>query len=232
MIRIIIIFTVVCLLPTGSGAQNFDAARAGLYANYDIRARNIMESQSAAISTMAFHHYWVTDKEKDIANLQREFDKYLVNLHNEIAIAAQLYGSYYEFTQMTNNLRNLYDVCSNSPENVIANAFNSEKRQIVSNIVTSTTELMYDIKKSIIDLTRMTEKERIDNLDAIRRKMNTINKQLRKLERNIRYYNLCDLWNDVRNREYNFRKKTNKEIAIEARDRWQEHYKPIFSNPR
>lgn len=210
-------------------AQGIDPTRLALYTNYDIRSRRAMEAHSAAIASMAFHHSWITGKETDIANLQQEFNDYLVNLHNQIAIAAQLYGSYYEFTQMSNNLKNLYDASSESPTNVIANAFNADKRQIVTNIVMSTTDLLFDIKKSIIDMTRMTEKERIEMLDGIRRKMKGINLQLRKLERNIRYYSLCDLWNEVRNREYNFRKKTNKEIAIEARDRWQEHYKPIFS---
>ena len=209
-------------------AQNNDPVRAGLYTDYDIRTRNAINAQSMAISTMSFHHLWMQSKEKDITNLQKEFNKYLVDLHDVLTIAAEIYGNYYEFMEMTSNLRSLTEACQDCPTNIFANAFKDEKRQIVTNIVSTTTELLMDIKKSIIENTRMTEKERIQILDDVRRKMKSINRQLRRIERNIRYYNLCDLWNDLRGATYDFRKRTNAEIAREARDEWQNHYRPIL----
>lgn len=211
-------------------AQNTDLVRAGIYSNYDQSMRRAVETQSVVIATMTFHHKWIQGKEDDIADLQREFDHYLTDLHDVIAIAAQLYGNYIEFTEMASNLKKIGDACEESPTNILANAFNENKRQIVTNIVSTTTDLVLDLKKTFVDATRMTEKERIQNLDDIRRKMKTINRMLKRTERQIRYYNLCDLWNDIRNKEYVFRKKTNAIIAREARDRWQEHYKFIFSD--
>lgn len=230
MNKIKIILSVSLCLATPACAQMLDPVRTGLYTNYDIRMRNAVNAQSVALATMTFHHKWIQAKEKDITNLQLEFNKYLLELHDVITLAAELYGNYYEFTEMTSNLKHLAAACEESPTNILANAFKDDKRQIVTNIVGTTTELLMDIKKTFIDQVRMTEKERIQNLDDVRKKMKLINKQLRRMERNIRYYNLCDLWNDIRNQEYDFRRKTNAEIAREARDEWQEHYKPIFSD--
>ena len=223
------ITVLVLLLTAGAvSAQNNDPRRSELYSLYDIRSRNAINAQSAAISTMSFHHLWMQSKEKDIANLQKEFNKYLENLHDVLTIAAEIYGNIYEFMEMASNLKSLTEACQDSPTNIFANAFKEDKRQIITNIVGTTTELMMDIKKSIVDNTRMTEKERIQLLDDVRRKLKSINRQLRRVERNIRYYNLCDLWNDIRGEKYDFRKRTNAEIAREARDEWQNHYRPIL----
>lgn len=223
------ITVLVLLLTAGAvSAQNNDPRRSELYSLYDIRSRNAINAQSAAISTMSFHHQWMQSKEKDIANLQKEFNKYLENLHDVLTIAAEIYGNIHEFMEMASNLKSLTEACQDSPTNIFANAFKEDKRQIITNIVGTTTELMMDIKKSIVDNTRMTEKERIQLLDDVRRKLKSINRQLRRVERNIRYYNLCDLWNDIRGEKYDFRKRTNAEIASEARDEWQNHYRPIL----
>ena len=224
------LFVVALTVSATIQGQNTDLVRAGIYSNYDIRMRNAVTAQSAAIATMTFHNKWIQGKEDDIADLQREFDHYLTDLHDVIAIAAQLYGNYIEFTEMVSNLKKIGEACEESPTNILANAFNENKRQIVTNIVSTTTDLVLDLKKTFVDATRMTEKERIQNLDDIRRKMKTINGMLKRTERQIRYYNLCDLWNDIRNQTYSFRHLTNAEIARRARDEWQEHYKPIFSD--
>lgn len=224
------IFCLIFLVSTSVLAQMIDPMRMGLYSNYDIRMRNAVNAQSVALATMTFHHKWIQAKEKDMTNLQLEFHKYLVNNHDPIAMAAQLYGVYYELTEVSKNLRGIAAACEESPGNILANAFNEEKRMIVTNIVGKTSDLVYDIKKTYLDGDRMTEKERLQLVDDVRRHMKWSNRQLKKIERSIRYYSLCDLWNDIRNKEYVFRKKSNAIIAREARDRWQEHYKFILSD--
>ena len=230
MVKRFLVFYFLTLVSVLVSAQMFDPVRAGLFSNYDIRMRDQINAQSVALGTMTFHHKWIQAKEKDITKLQEEFNKYLLENHNTIAMAAQLYGVYYELTEISNNQKGIEDVCRESPANILANAFKDDKRQIVTNIVGATTDLIYDIKKTYLDNTRMTEKERLQLVDDVRRHMKWCNRQLKRIERNIRYYNLCDLWNDIRNKEYVFRKKSNAEIAREARDRWQEHYKFIFSD--
>lgn len=230
MAKKILIFSLYSLIVLTMSAQNTDMARAFKYSVYDIRMRNAATAQSAALATMTYHNKWIKNKEDSIADLQREFHNYLVTIHDSVAMAAQLYGIFYELTEISNNLKNIGKVCEESPTNILATAFKEDKRQIVTNIVSTTTELVFDIKKTYLDKTKMTEKERIQLIDDVRTHMRWINKELKKVERQIRYYNLCDLWNDIRNKEYVFRKKTNAIIAREARDRWQEHYKFIFSD--
>ena len=230
MTRRILVFYLYLPVALTMSAQNTDFVRAGLYSDYDIRVRNAAKTQSVVLGTMTFHHKWIQDKEDDIADLQKEYHNYLVNMHDNIALAAQLYGVFYELTEISGNLKNIGKACEESPANILANAFNEEKRQIVTNIVSTTTELVFDLKKTYLEKTLMTETERIQLIDDVRTHMKWFNKQLRRIERQIRYYNLCELWNDIRNKEYVFRKKTNAIIAREARDRWQEHYKLIFSD--
>lgn len=230
MVKRFLVFYFLTLVSVLVSAQMLDPVRTGLYSNYDIRMRNQINAQSVALGTMTFHHKWIQAKENDMKNLQEEFHKYLVSHHDTIAMAAQLYGVFYELTEISKNLRGIADACEESPTNMLANAFNEEKRMIVSNIVGKTSDLVYDIKKTYLDNTRMTEKERLQLVDDVRRHMKWCNRQLKRIERNIRYYSLCDLWNDIRNKEYVFRTKSNAVIAREARDRWQEHYKLILSD--
>lgn len=230
--RRLLYITILALLPAAGRAQMVDGVRTGLYTKYDINTRKAMDAQAVAISAMTFHHKKLTEQEVDIADLQREFNKYLMQMHDQLVIAAQLYGTFYEFSQLAKHLKEIAEIVQECPENVLANAFKDDKRQVVTAIVTSTTDLIFDIKKTIVDKTRMSGRERVQTLDGMRRKVKDINRNLKKIERNIRYYNLFDLWNDIRNREYLKRKKTNVEIAIEARDEWQNHFKPILStNP-
>ena len=218
------------LLTLMGSAQNMDPARMVLYTNWDKTNQRMAWEEAAAISSQTYHHVWIAEELDKVTNLQRQFSEYLDSLHDVIAIAAQLYGSYYEFSQMATNLKNIASACEESPTNVLANAFKEDKRNIVTNIVTKTSDMLLDLRKIFFDKTKMTERERYILLDEVRRKMKETNLMLRRLERSIRYYSLCDLWNEVRNREYAFRQKTNGEIAREARDRWQDHYRPVFTD--
>lgn len=227
--RIIIIISAVCL-PLAADAQMFDGVRMADYTQYDLRSRAAIDAQSVAVATMAYHHKWITQKEESIADLKKEYNDYLQKLHDVIAQAAQLYGIYYEGKELAETIGRISEVVQESPENILANAFKDDKNKLMSNIYIATTDLLYDIKKAILDKTRMSEKERIEEMDGIRKRMKEINRMMRKLEFNMRYYNLCDLWNDIRNKTYDFRRKTNRQIAIEARDEWQNHFKPILSS--
>jgi len=220
------ILLVCCILVSSAAmAQYNDPVRMAAYTNWDIQNRKVMETQASAVSTMAFHHSWIKGKEDDITDLKNEFRTYLENLHEVITTAAEIYGTYYELSLMANNLRKLSAACEESPANVLANAFNEKKRNVVEGIVFSTTDLLADIRKAIADHSLMSEAERNEVLESSRNKIRDINRQLRRLERNIRYYNLCDLWNEIRNKAYAFRKKTNGEIAREAQSRWTDHYR-------
>lgn len=225
MKKSIIILLTALFLPVTTYGQATDPVRLGMYTYYDLSTRQAMEAQIAIISTMAVQNVWIRDNEDEIVDCKREFDKYLQEMHNAIALAAQIYGSFYEITEMSKNLKNLTEACQVSPTNILANAFKDKKRKIVENIVWTTSDLMKDFRKLISDKSRMTEAERLEVIDIARKKMKSINRQLRAMERNIRYYNLCDLWNDIMNEERPFRTKTNKEIAEEARDEWMNHYK-------
>ena len=167
MVKRYLVFYSLTLVSVCVSAQMFDPVRAGLYSNYDIRMRNQINAQSVAMGTMTFHHKWIQAKENDMKNLQEEFHKYLVSNHNTIAMAAQLYGVFYELTEISKNLRGIANACEESPTNILANAFNKEKRMIVSNIVGKTSDLVYDIKKTYLDNTRMTEKERLQLVDDV-----------------------------------------------------------------
>lgn len=210
-------------LPLTADGQAIDPARFASYIWYDNQTRHLIETQTAILGAQMVQHNWIAGNEEDIYDLKKELDDYLRKKQNDLALAAQVYGTYNEIVALVDNLKRLSNVCSENPTNVLANAFSENKRKTVQDIVMSTTQLALDIRRILSEKSRMTEKERLELMDVTRKKLREWNKRLRMLERNIRYYNICDLWHELTG-EKTFRNRTKKEIAEQAMKDWRSHY--------
>lgn len=223
MKKFLYIVIMTAWLPLTADGQAIDPARFASYIWYDNQTRHLIETQTAILGAQMVQHNWIAGNEEDIYDLKKELDDYLRKKQNDLALAAQVYGTYNEIVALVDNLKRLSNVCSENPTNVLANAFSENKRKTVQDIVMSTTQLALDIRRILSEKSRMTEKERLELMDVTRKKLREWNKRLRMLERNIRYYNICDLWHELTG-EKTFRNRTKKEIAEQAMKDWRSHY--------
>lgn len=186
--------------PSAYAIWGEDPVRALMIDQYSKQAKKALEAQNRAQLLMSTGHIWMEAEIDATTNFQREFNNYLDKFHDVLSFAAEVYGIYYEITQITKNVSDLNDVVSSHPANALAVAFHTRRNVVYRNIIINGVNIVMDIKTLCFENSKMTEKEKNEMLTNIRPKLRQMNRQLRALNLAIRYTTFLDVWNEITDR--------------------------------
>jgi hypothetical protein len=148
-------------------------------------------------------------------------------VHDAISIAAEIYGIYYELNQTAKNIKNINEVLANSPTNALALAFSAKRSIVYRNIVRESLDIIMDIRKVTIEESKMTEREKLKVIGAIRPKLHKFNRHLCSLTLALRYTSFMDVWNELMQRAYRINPNVKHNIIQECRRTWWDNAKSI-----
>ena len=213
----------VCLCISsiaGMRAQN-DPVLAGMILAYTEKAEQELKNQEKIMLLMSTGHVWTKEEVEATTDLQREFNNYLDNFRSIICYAAQIYGFYHEITQLTDNMGGLVSQLEAHPANGLAVALSAKRNKIYRALIMNSIEIVNDIRTVCLSDNKMTENDRMEVVFGIRPKLKTMNKQLRRLTRAVKYTSMGDVWLEI---DENARSPAadKKGIADAAKRRWRQ----------
>ena len=166
-------------------------------------------------------HIWIKEEVEATTNLQREFNNYLDSFRSIVSYAAQIYGFYHEIGQLVDNMGGLVAQLDAHPANGLAVALSAKRNKIYRELIMNSIEIVNDIRTVCLSGNKMTEKERVEIVFGIRPKLKTMNKQLKRLTRAVKYTTMGDVWMEID--EGARPAKANKaEIVAAAKRRWKQ----------
>lgn len=191
---------VLLLCSTSAFAWGVDPVRAAMIDQYSKQAKKTLEAQNRAQALMTTGHLWMQTEIEQTTDFQREFSNYLDRFHDILGFAAEIYGIYYEITQISKNVSDLNDVVASHPANALAVAFHTRRNAVYRNIIINGVNIVMDIKTLCFDDSKMTEQEKNEMITNIRPKLRLMNKQLRALALAVKYTTFLDVWNEINDR--------------------------------
>lgn len=191
---------VLLLCSTSAFAWGVDPVRAAMIDQYSKQAKKTLEAQNRAQALMTTGHLWMQTEIEQTTDFQREFSNYLDRFHDILGFAAEIYGIYYEITQISKNVSDLNDVVALHPANALAVAFHTRRNAVYRNIIINGVNIVMDIKTLCFDDSKMTEQEKNEMITNIRPKLRLMNKQLRALALAVKYTTFLDVWNEITDR--------------------------------
>ena len=224
---LLILMGAVLLFPSGVYAQGIDVGRVAAIELASSQAKKTIEAQLKMQGLETAGHIWTKEEIEATTEFQREFNDYLDAFHNILTIAAEIYGVYYEVTKTSKHVRNLAEVVSSSPTNVLAVAFSARRNVVYTNLIKSSLDIFMDIRKVCFEKSKMTEQERDKIISGIRPKLRKINHQLGQLTLALRYTSFLDVWNEIAHRSLKMSRETKIEIIKRSRQSWWDNAKSV-----
>jgi len=220
---IILILAASLMVFRGSTAYAYgvDPVRAAMIDQYSKQAKKALEAQNRAQALMTTGHLWMQTEIEATTNFQREFNEYLDKFHDILGFAAEIYGIYYEVTQISKNVSELNSVVSSYPANALAVAFHTRRNVVYRNIIINGVSIVMDIKTLCFDSSKMTEQEKNEMITNIRPKLRAMNRQLRALGLAIRYTTFLDVWNEITDRARSYGDIDKREIIERCMRDWK-----------
>lgn len=225
--RYYISFVMIMLVSSFAGvrAQN-DPTLAGMILLYTNKAEKELKNQEKVMLLQSTGHIWTKEEVEATTDLQREFNNYLNSFRSIVCYAAQIYGFYHEITQITDNMGGLARQLDAHPANGLAVALSTKRNRIYRELIMNSIEIVNDIRTVCLSGNKMTEKERMEIVFGIRPKLKTMNRQLKRLTRAVKYTTMGDIWLEID--EGTRPAKANKaEIAAAAKRRWKQVSKNV-----
>lgn len=193
---------------------------------YTNKAEKQLKSQERVMMLETTGHIWIKEEVEGTTNFQKEFNDYLNSFNSVISYAAQIYGFYHEVDQLVENLNGFSKQLSAHPSNALATALSANKHDILRNLVLGSVEIVNDIRHVCLSGNKMTEKERTEIVFTIRPKLKTMNLELRRLTRTIRYTTMADIFGII---DEGAREPADKQnIAQQCIQRWKRNGKKGF----
>ena len=218
---------VVLMFPITIYSQGVDGVRAFTINQASLQAKKTLEAQIKMQELQTAGHMWTREEIEATTEFQKQFNDYLDAFHNSLSIAAEIYGVYYEVTKTSKHVRNLAEVVSSSPSNVLAVAFSARRNVVYTNLIRSSLDIFMDIRKVCIESSKMTEQEKNKVISAIRPKLRKINHQLGQLTLALRYTSFLDVWNEIAHRSPRMSRETKTEIITRCRREWWDNAKSV-----
>ena len=218
---------IVLLSPSTVHAQGLDPGRVLAIKKASREAKKTLEAQLKAQGLQTVGHMWTKEEIEATTEFQKEFNDYLDSLHNILSIAAEIYGVYYEVTKTSKHVKNLAEVVSSSPSNVLAVAFSTRRNVVYRNLIKSSLDIFMDIRKVCFENSKMTEQEKNKVISGIRPKLRKINHQLAQLTLALRYTSFLDVWNEIAHRTPGISSATKAEIIRRCRREWWDNAKSV-----
>jgi hypothetical protein len=209
------------LIATMKGfAQQTDPVLSGMIVAYTEKAESQLKSQEKVMLMQTTGHIWTKEEVEATTDFQRQFNDYLDSFRSVIAYAAQIYGFYYEVGKLTEHISDLSQQLSASPSNAVAVALTPKRNTLYRELVLRSVDIVNDIRQVCLSDIKMTEKERIDIVFAIRPKLKQMNKLLRQLTLAVKYTSLSDVWREIDCRAMSYEVDKSK-VTNAAYQRWR-----------
>ena len=196
MARILIILIFVCMGFSKVQAQN-DPVLAGMIYMYTEKAEKELKNQEKVMLMQTTGHIWTKEEVKATTDLQREFNNYLNSFRSIISYAAQIYGFYHEIGRLSDNMGDLSKQLRQHAEGAFAVALTPRRNQIYRDLILGSVEIVNDIRQVCMNNTKMTEKQRMEIVFAIRPKLKRMNKKLKHLALAVKYTSFVDVWAEI-----------------------------------
>ena len=205
---------------TANTSAQIDPTLAGMIALYTDQAQDQLKNQQKVMALQTTGHIWTKEEIQGTTDLQKEFNDYLDSFRSVIGYAAQIYGFYHEVNCLIGNLDEFSRILSSHPSNSLAVALSQKRGSIYSDVVLHSVEIVNDVRSACLSDHKMTEKERMEIVFAIRPKLKRLNKDIRRLSRAVKYTSLGDIWLDIEENAYTKADKPG--ITEKARRRWRQ----------
>lgn len=214
----LMMFLFICTLGIKSHAQ-VAPTLTGMISVYTQKAEDELKSQKRAMLLETTGHLWLKEEVEGTTDIQKKFNNYLNCFRSIVTYAAEIYGFYHEIDRMAVNLGEFSDQLSNAPSNALAVALSSRRNAIYRELILNSVEIVNDIRQVCLSNNKMTEKERMEIVFAIRPKLKTMNKKLKRLTRAVKYTSMTDIWDEIHDGPRDPADK--KKIVREAMERWK-----------
>ena len=205
---------------TANTSAQIDPTLAGMIALYTDQAQNQLKNQQKVMALQTTGHIWTKEEIQGTTDLQKEFNDYLDSFRSVLGYAAQIYGFYHEVNCLIGNLDEFSRILSSHPSNSLAVALSQKRGSIYSDVVLHSVEIVNDVRSACLSDHKMTEKERMEIVFAIRPKLKRLNKDIRRLSRAVKYTSLGDIWLDIEENAYTKADKPG--ITEKAHRRWRQ----------
>ena len=215
-----LLMVLVILGFTANTSAQIDPTLAGMIALYTDQAQSQLKNQQKVMALQTTGHIWTREEVQGTTNLQKEFNDYLDSFRSVIGYAAQIYGFYHEVSCLVGNLDEFSRILSSHPSNSLAVVLSQKRGSIYSDVVLHSVEIVNDVRSACLSDHKMTEKERMEIVFAIRPKLKRLNKDIRRLSRAVKYTSLGDIWLDIEENAYTKADKPG--ITEKARRRWRQ----------
>ena len=205
---------------TANTSAQIDPTLAGMIALYTDQAQSQLKNQQKVMALQTTGHIWTKEEVQGTTDLQKEFNDYLDSFRSVLGYAAQIYGFYHEVSGLVGNLDEFSRILRSHPSNSLAVALSQKRGSIYSDVVLHSVEIVNDVRSACLSDHKMTEKERMEIVFAIRPKLKRLNKDIRRLSRAVKYTSLGDIWLDIEENAYTKADKPG--ITEKARRRWRQ----------
>lgn len=220
--RYCVSFAIMMLVSSFAGvrAQN-DPTLAGMILVYTDKAEKELKNQEKVMLLQSTGHIWTKEEVEATTDLQREFNNYLDSFRSIVCYAAQIYGFYHEIGQLVDNMGGLVSQLDAHPANGLAVALSTNRNRIYRELIMNSIEIVNDIRTVCLSGNKMTEKERMETVFGIRPKLKTMNRQLKRLTRAVKYTTMNDIWLEI-DEGARPDKADKAEIVAAAKRRWKQ----------
>lgn len=192
--------------------------------------RKALENERDAQEFVAEGHVFVGREVQAVNALQREFNEYLDNFHNSVAMAADLYGIYLEIKKTRKLAGQVTSILASAPTNAIAVLLTPSNSGLYGAIIDTSLGAAQDIYEACLSKQKRTEQDRNKLLDIARKKIKKVNSDLSKLIIVLRYTTFEDIWHSIRERA-KFMDRQRKHAIIErCYDDWKHNRSRIVIN--
>ena len=215
-----LLMVLVLLGFTANTSAQIDPTLAGMIALYTDQAQSQLKNQQKVMALQTTGHIWTREEVQGTTNLQKEFNDYLDSFRSVLGYAAQIYGFYHEVSCLVGNLDEFSDILRKYPSNSLAVALSQKRGSIYSDVVLHSVEIVNDVRSACLSDHKMTEKERMEIVFAIRPKLKRLNKDIRRLSRAVKCTSLGDIWLDIEENAYSKAYKPG--ITEKAHRRWRQ----------
>lgn len=218
LIRKIALLSLLLICSVRIHAQ-IDPGLEGLVLLYTENAKKELKAQERSMNLVTTGHIWLKEEWEETAKIQERYNQYLDQFRSIVVYAAEIYGFYHEISMMTESMGSLVTEIGDHPANALAVALSSRRNAIYRELLLTSVDIVNDIRLICLSDIKMTEKERIEIVFAIRPKLRMMNNKLRRLTRAVRYTNLADVWREIEGNAYPPANK--KDIAERAIQDWK-----------
>lgn len=174
-----------------------DPTLAGMIVVYTDKAKGQLKAQEKTMMMQTTGHLWIREEVEATTDLQRQYNEYLDSFRDIICYAAQIYGFYHEIGKLSDTMGELNKQLRENGQGAFAVALTPRRNQIYRDLILGSVEIVNDIRQVCLSNTKMTEKQRIEIVLAIRPKLQMMNKKLQRLGRAVKYTSFSDVWAEI-----------------------------------